>query len=99
MRRPAAADAEAIFERYASDAEVTRYVAFARHTSLDQTQAFIAFSDAEWQRWPVGPLLISLKQDGRLLGGSGLAFETPQRVVTDTCLPATRGARATPPKR
>ena len=82
MRRPVAADAEAIFRRYAADAEVTRYMAWPRHTSIEETRWFLAFSDAEWQRGPGGPLLIYSKDDGRLLGGSGLVFERQHRVVT-----------------
>ena len=41
---PAAADADAIFERYASDPDVTRYVGWPRHKSLADTQGFVAFS-------------------------------------------------------
>jgi len=31
LRRPTAADAEAIFNRYAGDSDVTRYLAWPRH--------------------------------------------------------------------
>jgi [ribosomal protein S5]-alanine N-acetyltransferase len=81
LARPRALDAEAIFERYASDAEVTRYLGWPRHESVSDTRAFIAFSDAEWARWPAGPYLVWLA-DGTLIGGSGLAFETPWRAST-----------------
>jgi [ribosomal protein S5]-alanine N-acetyltransferase len=82
LRRPVAADAEPIFRRYASVAEVTRYLSFPRHVSIDQTRAFLAFSDAEWQLWPAGPYLVESREDGTLLGGTGLAFENPQRATT-----------------
>lgn len=82
LRRPVASDAETIFERYASDPDVTRYLAWPRHTSINDTRAFLAFSDAEWARWPAGPLLLFARADGRLLGGSGLAFESADRAVT-----------------
>lgn len=81
LRRPHPADAPAIFARYASDAEVTRFLSWPRHASLDATRAFIAFSDAEWARWPAGPYLIETP-DGTLLGGTGLAFETAERAST-----------------
>jgi RimJ/RimL family protein N-acetyltransferase len=79
--RPRAADAAAIFERYASDAEVTRYLGWPRHQSVADTRAFIEFSDAEWARWPAGPYLARL-EDGSLVGATGLAFETPWRAAT-----------------
>ena len=82
FRRPRADDAADIFDIYASDAEVTRYLSWPRHRSLDETRAFVRFSDAEWEQWPVGPLLIFSRVDGTLLGGTGLAFETPDRAVT-----------------
>jgi RimJ/RimL family protein N-acetyltransferase len=82
LRRPAPDDVQAIFDRYASDVEVTRYLGWPRHTSLDQTRGFLEFSDSEWSRSPAGPFLIMSKDDDRLLGGTGLQFETPQRVVT-----------------
>jgi RimJ/RimL family protein N-acetyltransferase len=82
LRRPAVADAEAIFERYASDPEVTRYLSWPRHRSIDDTLAFLEFSDAEWKRWKCGPLLAFSQTDGTLLGSSGLGFETADRAVT-----------------
>ena len=47
LRRPRAADAPAIFSRYASDVEVTKYLAWRRHRQLSDTAAFLAFSDDE----------------------------------------------------
>ncbi len=75
-RRPQALDADAIFARYAGDPEVTRYLAWPRHQSVDDTRAFIAWSDGQWAKWPAGPLLIESKDDGRLLGSTGLTFES-----------------------
>jgi RimJ/RimL family protein N-acetyltransferase len=82
LRRPRAADAEDVFSRYSSDSEVTRFLGWPRHSSLGETLAFFKFSDAEWRRWPAGPYLIECRQSGRLLGGTGLAFETPFRAAT-----------------
>ena len=73
LRRPIAADTDAIFQ-YASDPEVTRYVGWPRHTTLAETEAFIAFSDLQWREWPVGPYVI-LSPEDRLVGGTGLAFD------------------------
>jgi len=82
LRRPLAADAEAVFSRYASDPEVTRLLSWPTHRSIDETRAFLAFCDDEWARWPAGPYLIETRADTRLIGGTGFAFETPWRAAT-----------------
>lgn len=58
LRRPRTSDADAIFSRYASDAEVTRYLSWPRHESVRETRIFVGFSEAEWERWGCGPYLI-----------------------------------------
>ncbi len=82
LRRPRETEVEAIFTRYASDPDVTRFMAWPRHRSLADTKAFLAFSDAEWDRWPAGPYILRSRADGTLLGSTGLAFETPFRAST-----------------
>jgi RimJ/RimL family protein N-acetyltransferase len=82
LRRPTNADAPAIFERYSGDPEVTRYVGWPMHHTVAETRDFLAWSDGEWERWPAGPYLLCSRADGRLLGGTGLGFETPWRAST-----------------
>jgi RimJ/RimL family protein N-acetyltransferase len=82
LRPPVLEDAPAIFERYASDAEVTRYLGWPRHSSVEDTQAFVVFSQSEWARSSVGPLLVFARDSGRLLGSSGLLLETPHCAQT-----------------
>jgi RimJ/RimL family protein N-acetyltransferase len=82
MRRPRAADAQAIFDRYASDREVTRFMAWPTHLTINDTYAFLTFSDSEWGRWPAGPYLIYSRADGRMLGSTGYAFEVRDRAIT-----------------
>ena len=82
LRKPTVADAEAIYRRYSSDTEVTKYVGWPRHRCIEQTKAFLTFSEAEWSRWPAGPYLIERQEDRKLLGGTGLAFETPTVAAT-----------------
>jgi len=82
LRRPTAADADAIFTAYASDADVTRYVGFPRHERIEDTRAFIEFSDAQWTKWPAGPYLIDRREDGVLVGSSGLKFDTSYEAAT-----------------
>lgn len=75
LRKPEAEDAASIFERYASDPDVCRYLAWPRHRTIEDTHAFLEFSDSEWQSWPAGPYLIYSHSDGELLGSTGLGFE------------------------
>ncbi len=76
LRKPTLADAEAVYTRYASHPEVTKYLGWPRHWSIEQTKLFLAYSDTEWTRWPAGPYLIENQCGGILLGSTGLAFET-----------------------
>jgi RimJ/RimL family protein N-acetyltransferase len=82
LRRPVASDALSIFERYASDAEVTRYLSWPRHTALEDTRVFLGFSDTEWRQWGCGPYVAFTRDDGQLIGSTGLAFETPEIAST-----------------
>ena len=71
LRRPGSADAEAIFSSYASDPEVTRYLAWPRHVTIEATHRFLEFSHQEWTRGPAGPYVIEDRSSGRLLGIPG----------------------------
>ncbi len=82
IQRPARADAQAIFDRYAADPDVTQYLAWPRHLSVEDAHVFLGFSDGEWRRWGCGPYLVFSRADGSLLGSTGLAFETPDVVQT-----------------
>ena len=64
----------AIFDGWASDSETTRYVGWPTHQTLDDTYAFIAFSDDQWQKWGCGPLLIEHCETGTVIGSAGFAF-------------------------
>ena len=82
LRRPEHRDAQEIFSRYATDAEVTKYMGFRAHQSLDDTLAFLSTADAEWERWSTGPYLVRSRVDNQLLGATGLHFETLSRAMT-----------------
>jgi len=82
LRRPHAADARAVFDRYARDPRVTRFLGWPTHRTIADSEGFLAFCAAEWERWPAGPYLIESRADGTLLGSTGLGFETPQRAAT-----------------
>jgi RimJ/RimL family protein N-acetyltransferase len=76
LRVPQASDAYAIFERYASHPTVTQYVGWPRHKTIQDTLGFLDFSNQQWSQWPIGPLLIEDIGNGRLLGSTGLAYDS-----------------------
>ena len=76
LRRPALRDAEAVFERFASDAEVTRYLSWRRHGSVADTRAFLALATAQWAQSPAGPYLIEARDSHLLIGSTGFACES-----------------------
>jgi len=79
---PGRTDAAEILQRFASDRLVTRFLSWPVHTSIHDTESFLTFSEAEWAKWPVGPLLIRSRSDGAIIGSTGLAFETAYRAAT-----------------
>ena len=81
LRKPRRDDAEVIFARYGSDPEVTRYMGFARHTSLEDTHGFLARAEGEWARAGAGAYVIESRAEGTFLGGTGLHVETATRAA------------------
>lgn len=82
LRKPLSADAVAIFNVYASDPEVTRYLSWPTHRTVADTHDFLDWSDGEWETHPAGPYLVFLRSEGRLLGSTGLMFLSPERAIT-----------------
>ncbi|MFN8487069.1 MAG: GNAT family N-acetyltransferase [Caldilineaceae bacterium] len=68
LRTPIAADAEAIFQAYAQDPEVTRYLVWRPHRDLSETEAFIERCLTAWQQQTEFPYVITDKQTTQLLG-------------------------------
>jgi RimJ/RimL family protein N-acetyltransferase len=52
------------------------------HRTPTDTHVFLKWSDSEWEKWPSGPLLAFSRDDGRLLGGTGLSFRSSGEAVT-----------------
>jgi len=77
LRRPRVSDEPAVFSRYASDPEATRYMSFPTHRSLDDTHAYLQWSDGIWARWPrAGPMLVFARDGVTLLGGAGIVNDS-----------------------
>src|SRR5215471_63738 len=68
----------AVFQRR----RTTKYVGWPRHQSIEGTRVFLAFSEAEWSRWPAGPSLIECRGDRKLFGSTGFTFESPTVAAT-----------------
>jgi [ribosomal protein S5]-alanine N-acetyltransferase len=68
LRRPIPTDAEQIFQTYAQDVEVTRYLVWVPHTSVEATKKFIAFCQDRWTNSVAFPYVITRKEDAALLG-------------------------------
>jgi ribosomal-protein-alanine N-acetyltransferase len=82
LRAPRQEDAKLVYERYASDADVTRYVAFPRHRSVEDAGVFIAMALEEWGKDNPMAYLAFSSIDGHLVGSTGLIVETPERGST-----------------
>lgn len=82
LRKPEDADKQEIFERYACDAEVCRFLAWPMHRTVDDTAAFIEFSDAMWAEYSTGPYLICLRSTRQLLGSTGLELQADNQATT-----------------
>lgn len=82
LRRPLASDAHAVFARYAGDPAVTRFLGWRTHRSVLDTQVFLLCCDAAWQQAGVGPYLIQSREDGQLLGSTGLRLLSSQQAAT-----------------
>jgi len=82
LSAPTVNDAESLFDRYAGDPDVTRYVGWPKHRTIADTREFLAFSAAAWARWPAGPYLIRARSGGWLLGSTGLAFQRSDEAMT-----------------
>lgn len=72
LRVPRLSDARAIFEGYAQDAEVVRYLAWRPHRSLRETEQFLEKCAAGWAAGDDFPWAVTLKPGAELIGMLGL---------------------------
>ena len=68
LRRPVPTDADRIFQAYAQDPEVTRYLVWVPHTTVETTRKFIDFCQDRWANSLAFPYVLTRKEDGELLG-------------------------------
>jgi RimJ/RimL family protein N-acetyltransferase len=68
LRRPLPKDADVIFHAYAQDREITRYLVWSPHSSVETTRKFIADCEKRWKAAKAFPYVITRKADRELLG-------------------------------
>ncbi len=81
LRRPRMEDAEAIFESYARDVEVTRYLNWMPHTSIDQTREVLAEFIDRWKSGDSYEYVLENKDSNELMGMIGLGDEDAKAVI------------------
>ena len=68
LRKPARADAEAIFANYAQDEEVTRYLTWQPHKTIEDTHAYLKHCIQGWEQGKTFPWVIVKNNNKQLIG-------------------------------
>lgn len=68
LRVPRMEDARAIFEGWAQDPEVLRYLTWRPHKSIDETESFVRSCLKAWENQARFPYMITLGEDGEVIG-------------------------------
>jgi ribosomal-protein-alanine N-acetyltransferase len=74
LRPPVITDADEAHSSWMSDPEVTRWLTWRPHASVDQTRAFLELCAASWERGN-GHLAWMIELDGHLAGSIGITPE------------------------
>ena len=72
LRPPGLSDAGAIFNTYATDPEVTRYLMWQPHKRIEETITFLERCEHGWATGNDYPWAITSKESGELMGMVGL---------------------------
>jgi len=78
MHPPHPEDAIAIFEGWAQDTEVTRYLTWRPHDRIEQTQAFVRSCIEAWEGEIRFPYMITLKEIDQVIGMIDPRIEGPK---------------------
>lgn len=76
LRPPTREDAAAIFQQYAQDAEVAKYVTWRPHDTIQTTYEFLERCLAVWENATTFPWLIIRKDDQQIMGMIELRIKT-----------------------
>jgi len=74
LRKPSLEDAQALFDTYMQDTEVTRYVMWRPHTHIEQTLAFLRICLEHWDNGQRFPYVITLKGSDDPIGMVDIHF-------------------------
>ena len=69
LRPPRLEDSQIIFETYAQDREVTRYLTWLPHRSVETTKQFVSFCITRWAAATAFPYVLTKRTDTRELLG------------------------------
>jgi len=75
LRKPVMSDAAPIFSKYAQDSEVTRFLSWQPHRTIQETEAFLRQCMAHWDEESSFGYVMVRKSDGGVLGTIGLKLQ------------------------
>src|SRR6185503_14750924 len=78
LRKPRLDDAHAIFDGWAQDPEVTRYLTWRPHERLEQTQEFMHACIRLWEGETRFPYMMTLKENSQVIGMLDPRIEGPK---------------------
>lgn len=78
LRRPRMEDAPAIFNGWAQDPEVTRYLTWRPHQRIEQTEEFLRGCLTAWDHETRFPYMITLQKTGEVIGMIDPRIEVPR---------------------
>ena len=78
LRKPHTDVARTIFEGWAQDAEVTRYLTWRPHQRIEETQTFVQGCLLAWERNMRFPCMITLKENSQVIGMIDPRIEGPK---------------------
>jgi [ribosomal protein S5]-alanine N-acetyltransferase len=78
LRKPHLDDARAIFEGWAQDEEVTRYLTWRPHERIEQTQEFVQSCIRAWESKTRFPYMLTLKGTREVIGMIDPCIEGPK---------------------
>lgn len=74
LNRNRLTDSEEIFYAYASKPEVTKYLSWKTHETLEETRSYLSVVDKTWRQGLQASYSVRLKKSNRLIGSCGCAF-------------------------
>jgi ribosomal-protein-alanine N-acetyltransferase len=72
LRPPTLEDAEMVYRNWGTDAEVTKFVVWRPHASIEDTRAFLVSAREAWEKGTEFTWLICLKNNGEPIGAISL---------------------------